>query len=157
MSQNYKIEFYGRRRLGTSRKRLYITLGVIGLAIGLFGLFNANPASGFFLLSFALLVSGIGNIGFALIDRRLVKEHNYLQILEDKVEFKNSHQKSHSFKRNMLDDVIIQGHKAEFRLNNQTVFIYDFSGYPWSVVNEIVLVLKPLSRRRQSGANSMEA
>jgi di/tricarboxylate transporter len=45
MSENYKIEFYGHRKLNPFLRRLYIVCGVIALTVGLFGLFNVDPGS----------------------------------------------------------------------------------------------------------------
>lgn len=154
MSNDFKIEFYGHRRLGAFRKRLYIVCGVILISVGLFGLFNQSPASNLFFLSLALLLGGIGNVVFALFDRRLLKERNYVRISSDKVKFKNSRQKPKSIRLKQLSDVIIQGQKAEFIKSDQSVAIYDFSGFPLSVGNEIATVLKSLVNVDASGANS---
>ncbi|MDA3820533.1 MAG: hypothetical protein PF590_08755 [Candidatus Delongbacteria bacterium] len=144
MSKNFKIEFYGHRKLGAFRKRLYIVGGVIQLTVGLFGLFNAYPASGFFLLSFALLIGGTGNVVFALIDRRILKERNFLKITPEVLIFKNSRRKPQSINLDQLSDVIVEEQKAEFIQKDQTVSVYDFSGFPITVGSEIITVLKGL-------------
>jgi hypothetical protein len=148
MAENFKIEFYGRRRLGAFRKRIYIVSGVIQLTVGFFGLFNEPPSSGLFLLSLALLIAGAGNVVFALIDRRILKERNFVKITPRMLIFKNSRKKPQSINLEDLSDVIIDVQKAEFIQKDQTVSIYDFSGFPYNVGNEIVTVLKGL---RDSG------
>lgn len=144
MSKNFKIEFYGHRKLGAYRKRLYIVSGVILLTVGLFGLFNEPPSSGLFLLSLALLIGGAGNVIFALIDRRILKERNFIKITPEMLIYKNSRRKPQSINLEELSDVIVEGQKAEFILKNQTVSVYDFSGFPYNVGSEIVTVLKGL-------------
>ncbi len=148
MSKNFKIEFYGHRRLGAFRKRLYILFGVIQLTVGLFGLFNAAPSSGFFLISLVLLIGGAGYVIFALIDRRILKERNFLKITPEVLTFKNSRRKPKSINLDQLLDVKVEEQKADFIEKDQTVSSYDFSGFPVSVGNEIITVLKSL---RDSG------
>ena len=144
MSKDFKVEFYGHRRLGGFRKRLYIVFGVILISVGLFGLFNQDPSSGLFLLSLALLAGGTGNLIFALFDRRLLKERNYIRVSTERVKYKNSRQKPKTIRLKHLSDVIIDGQKAEFVKTDQSVGIYDFTGFPISVGSEIISVLKSL-------------
>jgi hypothetical protein len=103
MSKDFKVEFYGHRRLGGFRKRLYIVSGVILISVGLFGLFNQDPSSGLFLLSLALLAGGTGNLIFALFDRRLLKERNYIRVSTERVKYKKLTTKTenHSFKTSL--------------------------------------------------------
>jgi hypothetical protein len=128
MSKDFKVEFYGHRRLGGFRKRLYIVSGVILISVGLFGLFNQDPSSGLFLLSLALLAGGTGNI----------------RVSTERVKYKNSRQKPKTIRLKHLSDVIIDGQKAEFVKTDQSVGIYDFTGFPISVGSEIISVLKSL-------------
>lgn len=114
------------------------------LTIGLFGLFNAHPSTRLFLLSLVLLIAGAGYVILALIDRRILKERNFLKITPEKLIFKNSRRKPQSINLEYIYDVIVEGQRAEFIQKDQAVLTYDFSGFPMNVGAEIVTVLKGL-------------
>lgn len=121
----FKLNFHQRRLLTSNSKTYYCVVGLIEIAVGIFGLIK--PVDGLSALFFVLLIGGIVSILIAIIGKSLTKETNYISINSDIIEYKNSMQKPKQIKLDKLFDVKIDSKKIEFVMTNQQVKIYDFS------------------------------
>src|SRR5690554_309371 len=121
----FKLNFHQRRLLTSNSKTYYYVVGLIEIAVGIFGLIK--PVDGLSALFFVLLIGGIVSILIAIIGKSLTKETNYISINSDIIEYKNSMQKPKQIKLDKFFDVKINSKKIEFVMTNQQVKIYDFS------------------------------
>ena len=121
----FRLDFYRRRLLTSSSKTYYYIAGVVGIAVGIFGLTKSiNGLNGLYLI---LLIAGILNILFAIIGKWLIKEKNFISINLDTIEFKNSFQKLKKIRIDNILDIRIEAKNIEFVLNDQRVKTYDSS------------------------------
>lgn len=124
-NKTFNLEFYGRRRMSSSRKRTLYIIGIILILIGLLGLYYSNFMQNPFWL--ILAVGGIINVIHSAFGKELIKEKNYISISEEEIEYKNSFKKPRKIKMNDLLDLRIETAKVEFAHNDQRVESYDFS------------------------------
>ena len=121
----FTLDFYQRRSLTSSSKTYYYVAGVVGIAVGIFGLTKSiDVLNGLYLI---LLIAGILNILFAIIGKWLIKEKNFISISLDNIEFKNSFQKPKKLRLDNMLDIRFETNNIEFVLNDQQVKTYDFS------------------------------
>ena len=121
----FTLDFYQRRSLTSSSKTYYYVAGVVGIAVGVFGLTKSiDGLNGLYLI---LLIAGILNILFAIIGKWLIKEKNFISISLDNIEFKNSFQKPKKLRLDNMLDIRFETNNIEFVLNDQQVKTYDFS------------------------------
>jgi len=121
----FTLDFYQRRLLTSSSKTYYYVAGVVGIAVGVFGLTKSiDGLNGLYLI---LLIAGILNILFAIIGKWLIKEKNFISISLDNIEFKNSFQKPKKLRLDNMLDIRFETNNIEFVLNDQQVKTYDFS------------------------------
>lgn len=121
----FRLDFYQRTSLTSSSKTYYYIAGVVGIAVGIFGLTKSiDGLNGLYL---TLLIAGILNILFAIIGKSLTKEKNFISINLDTIEFKNSFQKPKKIRLDNILDIRIDSKIIEFVLIDQQVKTYDFS------------------------------
>lgn len=121
----FKLDFYRRIPLTPSSKIYFYSSGVVGVAVGIFGL--TKSIDEFNLLYLILLIGGISNILFAVIGKSLTKEKNFISISLGNIEFKNSFQKPKKIQLDNILDIRIESKIIEFVSNDQQVRKYDFS------------------------------
>lgn len=121
----FNLNFNRRRSLTSNSKTYYYIAGLIGIAVGIFGLIKS--IDGLNALYLILLIGGIVSILFAMTGKYLTKENNFISIGSDKIEFKNSFQKPKKIQFDNLLDVRIDSKKIEFVMTDQQVKAYDFS------------------------------
>lgn len=121
----FRLDFYRRRPLTPSSKTYYYGIGIIGVAVGIFGL--TKSIVGLNSLYLILLIGGISNILFAIIGKSLIKEKNFISISLEIIEFKNSFQKPKKIRLDNILDIRIETKIIEFVLIDQQVKTYDFS------------------------------
>lgn len=121
----FRLDFYQRRLMNSSSKTYYYVAGVVGIAVGIFGLTRSiDGLNGLYLI---LLIAGILNILFAIIGKWLIKEMNFISISSDNIEFKNSFRKPTKLRLDNMLDIRFKAKNIEFILNDQQVKKYDFS------------------------------
>lgn len=119
------LEFHGRKKLSSLRKKAKYISGIILILFGLFGL--SQPNFGLNLYWYLLIAIGILNIIHGLFGKELIKVKNYISIDSKNVEYKNSFRKSKKINLNDLLDLRIETCSVEFVLSDQRVEPYDFS------------------------------
>jgi len=141
----FTLDFYQRRSLTSSSKTYYYVAGVVGIAVGIFGLTKSiDVLNGLYLI---LLIAGILNILFAIIGKWLIKEKNFISISYDNIEFKNSFQKPKKLLLDNMLDIRFETNNIEFVLNDQQVKTYDFSIFSDEEIKRLFDKIKKVKSR----------
>lgn len=141
----FRLGFYQRRSLTLSSKTYYFITGVVGIAVGIFGLSKSiGGLNGLYLI---LLIAGVLNILFAIIGKWLIKEKNFISISIDNIEFKNSFQKPKKLQLDNMLDIRFEAKKIEFVLNDQQVKTYDFSIFSDGEIRRLFDEIKKVKSR----------
>ncbi|MRT92974.1 hypothetical protein [Ancylomarina sp. 16SWW S1-10-2] len=124
---DFTISFNERRLFSPLKKKTHYVSGVLLIGVGLWGLIMANSETATFYWIF--FVGGIFNLGIGFMGKYLHKEHNFITINPEIIEFKNSCQKRKSLLINDLRDIVLESNKVEFFTLDQQVCTYDFSNF----------------------------
>ena len=144
-NKTLNLKFQGRRKINSSKRRTNNIIGTIELIIGLFGLIKSSfEMNTFFMLFLIFTIAGITNIIYGLIGKELIKEKNYISIIGEEIDYKNSFRKSQKIKLNDLLDLRIETAKVEFVMNDQRVKSYDFSVFQRQELNNIYTELEKI-------------
>jgi len=122
---SFRINFNERRAFSSFKKTIHYVGGALLIVIGLSGLIMLNNEMSTFY--WILIVGGIFNVGIGFMGKYLHREHNFIVIKSDIIEFKNSSQNQKSFLINDLLDIVIDSNKAEFITHDHQVCTYNFS------------------------------
>jgi hypothetical protein len=141
----FRLDFYQRRSLTSSSKTYFYGSGIVGVAVGIFGLTKSIDGLNFLYL--ILLIGGISNILFAIIGKWLIKEKNFISISLDIIEFKNSFQKTKKIRLDSILDIRIESKIIEFVLNDQQLKTYDFSIFSDGEIKRLFDEIKKVKSR----------
>ncbi len=122
---DFKISYNERRSFSSFKRKTHYVGGAILIVIGLSELIMSNNEMSTFY--WILLIGGILNVGIGFMGKYLHREHIFITIKPEIIEFKNSTQKPKIFLTNNLLDIVIESNKAEFITVDHQVSSYDFS------------------------------
>lgn len=141
----FRLDFHQRRLLNSSSKTYYYVAGVVGFAVGIFGL--TKSIDGLNELYLILLITGILNILFAINGKCLIKEKNFILISSDNIEFKNSFQKPKKLRLDNMLDIRFEAKNIEFILNDQQLRKYDFTIFSDGEIERLFDEIKSVKSR----------
>lgn len=133
-----ETRFNGRRILSPERKRTFIIIGIIYLAIGIFGFISAicdENINSYFSLAASFV--GFANIIYARVGKELIKEKNFIVFKSHEINYKNSFKKPRTILLSDLLDIRLETLKVEFVLKNQQVKAYNYSIFEPKIQEDI--------------------
>ena len=83
----FSLQFNGRKKLSTLRKRTLYIYGMFLILIGLYGLYNSAFEINQFV--YILIIVGILKMVHGFYGKKLIKEKNSIAISSEEIEYKN--------------------------------------------------------------------
>jgi len=138
----FSLQFNGRKKLSTLRKRTMYIYGMFLILIGLYGLYNSAFEINQFV--YILIIVGILKMVHGFYGKKLIKEKNSIAINAEEIEYKNSFQESIKIPMKDLQDLRIETANVQFVHADQSVASYDFSVFQNKELDAIYTELEKL-------------